>query len=276
MLISPTLANPLHTARPVHRNRLSFGLTPDQGRLSTIDPQDPQQPSIAPTPKPDRVKKSWLKKKWPWLLALCSVGGIFGTEWNVSKTTAWFRSASFSEGPETADTRRKALANELNKTIENKTIDWPLFADCVALIADASPDDETFRRDLAYFFGANALFKTRLDQHNHGLKPELANTGYLAEQFHHYIGAATGETWWGILPTHLYNCSVGSYGNELTEYLKSNRPDKTFNQGDVRLFEAARQHRDDFLNHGRHSVAPNIRKLLEQSSDMTASQATVF
>ncbi len=203
------------------------------------------------------------KKRWPWLLLLLSVGGCFGTEWNLQKTAAWLQSARFSESKENATNRRSALATALEDLVQEGPIDWPCFAECVELIAHQSPDDETFRRDVAYFFGEKAYFQKQLDKENNGLKREFCNTGYTAEQFHHYIGGATGETWLGLLPTHLYNCPIGSYVNEVAEYLKSLDPQKKFNQGDIRLFKAARQHRDDFLKHGRHTVAPNIRQLCQ-------------
>ncbi|MEZ4576093.1 MAG: hypothetical protein R2857_14440 [Vampirovibrionales bacterium] len=81
------------------------------------------------------------------------------------------------------------------------------------------------------------------------------------EQFHHYLGAVTGE----LHRSHFYNTPILSRLFELEEFRNN---DYRLNQGDINLFDAARKHRDDFIKYGRHSVAPNIRKLLRYQEDI--------
>ena len=245
-MISSKYSPPMATASHFGKNSKAL-------KLETMAPL-PAQETLVPTQKVN-------KRRWPWVLLFLSLGGGIASEWNLQKTAAWLQSARFSEPDNIAKNRRNALAKTLQKIIQDQPIDWPLFADCIERIAEDSPNNEVFRRDVAYFFGENAFFQKQLDKNNGGLKSEFCNTGYTAEQFHHYIGGTTGETWLGILPTHLYNCPLGSCLNEIAEYLKSKDPHKKINTGDIRLFEAARKHRDDFLKYGRHTVAPNIRQL---------------
>ncbi len=137
----------------------------------------------------------------------------------------------------------------------DQKIDWYEFADLVELAAQSSPNDEVFRQVLWEEFGSKGRLHPHLDDQNQGLPKGLHNSGYHDEQMHHYLGGVTGKA---NSKTHCFNNAVLSRVHEIGELSRTGR----YNKGDVRLFKVSRPHRDDFVNTGRHTVAPNIRKLL--------------
>lgn len=197
------------------------------------------------------------------ILSLCPVALNFGPQ----KMVAWLKIAAHPADPAADGARQQALIRTIEEKFLQKDskIDWPCFADIVEHVAQASGNDEDFRRDLWALFGNRGVLVKRMDPENTGLPRELHNTGYTAEQQHHYLGGVTGADW--QIPTHLFNTPICSYLNELKEYYYRKDASRPFNQGDIRLFDSAQKHRDDFLTHGRHTVAANIRKLLQRAGE---------
>jgi len=164
--------------------------------------------------------------------------------------------------------RRQQLDLYLWQTFGAKqSISWHDTADIADWIAAHTSNDHDFRRDLWTVFGWRAdgqrsPWAALLDKTNQGLKPGLLNEGrnhrllYSQEQMHHYLGGVTGNFDW--FPTHLRNNLINDALYELRELFAAGH----YNLGDVRLFRAAKAHRDDFLTHGRFIVGANIRKLL--------------
>jgi hypothetical protein len=160
--------------------------------------------------------------------------------------------------------RRQFYENALTRYYIPKgggTIDWYNFADIVDWVAQHSPTDQDFRRDIWHLFGwrgdgRRSPFAKVLDPANRGLPLPLHNTHYQAEQMHHYLGGVTGNT--DRIPSHLLNNPIYAYLYELKELVVRGR----YNWGDVRLFNLSRQHRDDFLKYGRFTVGRNIRRML--------------
>jgi hypothetical protein len=144
-------------------------------------------------------------------------------------------------------------------------IDWYQFADIVDFVARNTPSDEAFRKDIWYLFGwrekgVRAPLAEYLDSENRGLPKTLHNTGSVSEQMHHYLGGTTGNT--DKIPSHLKNNRLYAFYYEFKDFLRRG----TMNWGDVRLFNLAQKHRDDFLKNGRFVVARNIRAILEPPS----------
>lgn len=250
-----------------HAARLSAGYRsrpvaqPHWGATATASaasqPIDLKHP--ASTPKRPR-RPLWQRLTlWAGLLAALPVTANFGP----AKVSAVLRQSAHTENPEATAKRREQIIQHVQETyLQDKApLNWYQFAEVVDHIAKANDNDEDFRRDLWALFGQRGKLAKQLDADNTGLPPQLMNTGYKQEQFHHYLGGTTGATHW-TLPTHLLNCPAGAYFNEAKETLLDSRTHHPFNQGDIDLFAVCRAHRDDFLAKGRHSVAPNIRAML--------------
>lgn len=146
----------------------------------------------------------------------------------------------------------------------NGVIDWYQMADIVDYIAQNTPSDKAFREDLWYLFGwreghVRAPLTKYLDPDNRGLPVKLHNTGTRSEQMHHYLGGVTGNAWQDRIPSHLKNNRIYAFFYEFRDFVKRGN----FNWGDVRLFNVAEKHRNDFLKHGRFVVGRNIRSMLE-------------
>lgn len=142
------------------------------------------------------------------------------------------------------------------------SIDWYNMAEIVDVIARNTPSDIAFRKDIWHLFGwreghVRAPLAHYLDSNNRGLPSELHNTGYQSPQMHHYLGGVTGNT--TVIPSHLQNNRLYALGYEFLEFIRRGK----YNWGDVRLFNVAEKHRDDFLKNGRFVVAKNIRAMLE-------------
>lgn len=250
-----------------HAVRLSSGYglrpiaQPHWGAAATASapgqPLDPKQPASTPK-RTRRPLWQWLTL-WAGLLAALPVTANFGP----AKVSAVLRQNAHTENPEATAKRREQIIQHVQETyLQGKApLNWYQFAEVVDHIAKVNDNDEDFRRDLWALFGQRGKLAKQLDAANTGLPPQLMNTGYKQEQFHHYLGGTTGATHW-TLPTHLLNCPAGAYLHEGREYLSDSRPDHPFNHGDVALFSVCRPHRDDFLAKGRYSVAPNIRAML--------------
>lgn len=140
-------------------------------------------------------------------------------------------------------------------------IDWHQMADIIDFIAKNTPSDTAFRKDIWHLFGwreghARAPLAQYLDSANTGLPSKLHNSAYQSEQMHHYLGSTTGNT--DKIASHLQNNRIYAYVYELKELFKRGQ----YNWGDVRLFNVAQKHRNDFLRRGRSVVARNIRTML--------------
>jgi hypothetical protein len=140
-------------------------------------------------------------------------------------------------------------------------IDWYQAADIIDYVARNTPSDDAFRKDIWYLFGWRGKERSPLvpylDPANRGLPKALHNTHEQSEQLHHYLGGTTGNM--DKIPSHLLNNKPYAYYYEFKDFVKRGK----YNWGDVRLFNAAQKHRDDFLKNGRFVVANNIRSLLE-------------
>lgn len=149
-------------------------------------------------------------------------------------------------------------------------IDWYQVADIVDYVARNTPTDDAFRKDIWYLFGWRGKERSPLvpylDPTNRGLPLALHNTGSQSEQMHHYLGGSTGNT--DKIPSHLLNNRIYAYYYEFKDFVKRGN----YNWGDVRLFNIAQKHRDDFLKNGRFVVANNIRSMLEPRTMFNAPQ----
>ncbi len=201
-------------------------------------------------------------------LGVGGVAGVFSYPFALNKTYAKQRDdvtlMDALAAPSPAQ-RQRGLKTQLRQQYLGKgttTIDWYTFADMVDTIAQRSASDAEFQEDVWRLFGwqkngERGEFAPLLDNTNTGLPARYHNTGYAQEQIHHYLGAVTGNRHANV-PSHLLNNPVYSRLYKLKELATTGR----WNQGDVALTNAARQHRDDFVRYGRGVVAQNIRQLL--------------
>jgi hypothetical protein len=173
--------------------------------------------------------------------------------WGLEKVEPLLTGVTYTAQP--GDEQRRDMLERIvrEKYIDqgDGKIDWYDFAEVAELFASNTHSDELVNR-----------LGRHVDPKNTGLAFEYHNIdrrGRLVSesgQIHHYLGGVTGTA---SFPTHLFNNPVTAHGREVFDAVRRREP---FVQGDVNLFAVGRQHRDDFLREGRHSVANNIRSLL--------------
>ncbi len=147
------------------------------------------------------------------------------------------------------------------------TIDWWEFADIIEVMARLSPSDSQFQKDVWSLFGwkpdnTKSIIHWGCDPKNTGLPARLHNSDrqgrelYAKQQMYHYLGGAIGN--YCRIPSHLLNNPIFAVLYECLEWAVRGR----LNWGDIRLFNVAQPHRDDYIRNGRMTLAPNIRNML--------------
>ncbi|MBY0451321.1 MAG: hypothetical protein K2X01_11925, partial [Cyanobacteria bacterium] len=245
--------------------------------------QDQSQSSTEHTEQSETIDDNELSK----LFKIKSVGSKFKFHYNLLLSKGWDRNKV--KKVVFLESRIANWVFSILVNTKNKKIDWYIFPKIVRYVADISGNDENFKVLLWLLFGTSiqvsptnvvqsliahkpiesihSILLPYTDSSNTGL-PKIYKNGYInkrsefivypvAEQFHHYLGSVTGD----LAGSDNYNNSFVTTIFEIGEAIYTKTP---INQGDINLFQLARNHRDYFKKHypnGRFALARELEKM---------------